>query len=362
MADVFERAGRAMGAADLSRKGAFQKKISVTSGIKDAVNLANKLKADTNAKTSNGEVSISLEKIPPEWQSAYLPWALEKKNRIAELKGTSTDDPDYNANMMEIAEIEKSFLNFSNQMDAYAKLRESTNLRNQNLTADGEYQLGRANSMTSTQSINFDLVLNDNFEQRSIGQDGSVLVSTSSDGDLTNISSYYDVGSSYDKKLFNKLEKEYETKAATIAANTNKRKGWNGTGENSKKAIMRDLRDDLQQNPQAAKNLLLQDETLTLGYIEMLAGQENLSYQEYLREEAKKELGEDSLVMSDDMLEQQGMSIVEEYMRNIDNNQISNFIINQYDMRLDNIFESEVKLYKDNLEEEEEETLDNLGI
>ena len=65
--------------------------------------------------------------------------------------------------------------------------------------------------------------------------------------------------------------------------------------------------------------------------------------------------------MSDDMLEQQGMSIVEEYMRNIDNNQISNFIINQYDMRLDNIFESEVKLYKDNLEEEEE-TLDNLGI
>jgi hypothetical protein len=339
-ASMFERAGKAMGIASLQQQGAYQQAFDVTKGITQGIKMSNAFNEQEKKVTELNPDGLALEKIPAAWQNAYVPWATQKKNRLAELKQVLTkgiNSEGYADAAKEADAIEKSFLNFNNKMEQYAKAQTSVKER----AFDNKY--GKANSMTSGEKTNFNMVFNNSWgENAMIDENGNPVVLGDGNQPVDLLEIATNTGRKYDKNTLERPLDVFYSQAWDAGKTEKSRLNWAGNGAGSREQMIRDLETILEDNPKAAKDIIYQDDRLMQAMmLNAFAGVEEKSFNELLMYYGSA----DEEAETDEEKMNVGLQVLAEEMKNIDPQVFSDYLLENELNVIDQQFEKSVNQY-----------------
>ena len=345
---MFERAGRAMGTANLQQQGAYQQYIDYSKGIAQGIKMSEMLKNNTKKKVKENPNGVDISKVPGVWQQAYIDWARVKKEELAQqnaiMEEVGADDPRYSEAQIKADEINKAFLNFNNKMDQRTKKFADLDSRARNAN-------GRAKSMTTSESNMFDLLHNDSFSKPQIDANGNPSIMDINDPtgstQIPLLEAYDMTGSNYNPDILeNDVEVGFLKEVANYAKNESGRINWDNYG---RKDLMYKLEEKIKENPNAAKNLMFQHPATKELMLQEYLGK---SYDETIEHLVALGGSVDPNIMSDRERKDLGEKILLEEMKKIELGAFADMFLQAQGAEIDRMYKNTVAAFMKTNEDE----------
>ena len=345
---MFERAGRAMGTANLQQQGAYQQYIDYSKGIAQGIKMSEMLKNNTKKKVKENPNGVDISKVPGVWQQAYIDWARVKKEELAQqnaiMEEVGADDPRYSEAQIKADEINKAFLNFNNKMDQRTKKFADLDARARNAN-------GRAKSMTTSESNMFDLLHNDSFSNPQIDANGNPSIMDINDPtgstQIPLLEAYDMTGSNYNPDILeNDVEVGFLKEVANYAKNESGRINWDNYG---RKDLMYKLEEKIKENPNAAKNLMFQHPATKELMLQEYLGK---SYDETIEHLVALGGSVDPNIMSDRERKDLGEKILLEEMKKIEPGAFADMFLQAQGAEIDRMYKNMVGTFMKTNEDE----------
>jgi len=271
---MFERAGKAMGTANLQQEGAYSQPIDYAKSIQQSYKtamefgaVATKTKKENDdylAKFPNG---IEISKVDEKFRPELTKWLMQKREQYVnaqKIKAQGSDAEGYYKAVNDISLIEASYEKISQDLDGLASVRKSA--------VDRRKTGSNAKSMYGEQNLNFENLVSKDYVNKlglhfGVDENGlytDEILSTGPGGDIIPVHDL-DVGTKYDSALEDALDDEIN-KVQEDA--TTKQPTWDIAGKNKTKNAI----EDLSKNQQAVKNYIHQNEDLLNEYIAQQVG------------------------------------------------------------------------------------------